>query len=55
MGWGQEGKDDGSYVVAAVVNALAEQSHGVGVGWSPPGVFWKGYIVSLVDDVENEI
>ena len=54
MGWGQEGKDDGSYVVAAVVNALAEQSNGVGVG-SFFSVFEEGYTVTLVDDVENEI
>ena len=55
MGWGEKGKDHGGDVVAAVEHALAEKSNGVGVGWSPPGVFWEGHVVSLVDDVENEV
>ena len=55
MGWGEKGKDNGGDVVAAVEHALAEKSNGVGVGWSPPGVFGEGHVVSLVDDVENEV
>ena len=53
MGWGEKGKDNGGDVVAAVEHALAEKSNGVGVGWSSPGVFGEGHVVSLVDDVEN--
>ncbi len=55
MARGEEGEDLGGDVVAAVVHALAEQSNGVFVGWSPPGMFWEGHVVSLVDDVENEV
>jgi len=55
VGWGEKGEYHGGYVVAAVEHALAEKSNGVGVGWSPPGVFWEGHVVSLVDDVENEV
>ena len=55
MGGREEREDHGGYVVAAVEHALSEKSNCVGVGWSPQGVFWEGHVVSLVDDVENEI
>ena len=55
MGGREEREDHGGYVVAAVEHALSEKSNCVGVGWSPPGVFWEGHKVSLVDDVENEV
>ena len=55
MGGREEREDYGGDVVAAVVNALAEKSNGVGVGWGVFGVLGEGHIVSLVDDVENEI
>jgi len=55
VGWGEEREDHGGDVVAAVEHALVEKFNGLGVGWSPPGVFWEGHVVSLVDDVENEV
>ena len=55
MGRGEEGEDHGGDVVAAVVHALAEKSNGVGVGWSPPGVFGEGHKFPLVDNVENQV
>jgi len=38
MGWGEDGEDNGGYVVAAVENALAEKSNGVNVGQSKQGI-----------------